>query len=329
MPQFGEAVVTSLRRRSKKIADNTGNNNPLFMKMKKVGNILTGETGRTLFEEHDFDENGTIKRYAGSETLNIAEQVVFDAFEYNWKQTAGAIRFNGLEGVQNGGDSASIKLLKARLKNLERSIKNSVHGDMYSDGTADSGKQIGGLDLLIAEDPTTGTVGGVNRATAGNEYARNQVLDNDAAGAGSATTATNIESRMRSLQILTERGGDTNRIWLLGNTYWQAFVESGTTRQRYVDKELLEMGFVNAKLDGVTVCLGGGFKSAASSAASLAATKGYLVNADYLKLRVGKGRYFAPLDSRPITDADSEVQYLAFCGNMTCCNFQLQSVMFD
>ncbi len=329
MAQFTEAVVTSLRRRSEKIADNVGNNNPLFVKMKKAGNIITGETGRTLFEEHDFDENGTIKRYTGSETLTITEDTVFDAFEYNWKQTAGAVRFNGLEEVQNGGKHGVIKLLKARLKNLERSIRNSVHGDCYSDGTADAGKQLGGLDLLIAEDPTTGTVGGINRATAGNEYARNQVLDNDAAGAGSATTSSNIEARMRSLMTPTYRAGDTNRLWLLGNTYWEAFLEAATGRQRYVDKELAKIGFDNYVLDGVTVCLGGGFKSASSGATSLAATKGYLVNADYLKLRVAAGRYFAPLDSRPITDADSEVHYLAFCGNMTCSNFGLQAVMFD
>jgi hypothetical protein len=43
-------------------------------------------------------------------------------------------------------------------------MQNNLSADMYSDGTATSGKQIGGLQLLVADTPTTGTVGGINRA---------------------------------------------------------------------------------------------------------------------------------------------------------------------
>lgn len=332
-PGLTELAATTLRKRSGKIHDNITNNNPLLYKMNKAGNIVKNVTGRTLVEETDYDENGTFIRYSGDDVLDTTKATVLTAYEYNYKQAAVAVRMNGLEEVQNGGIHQSINLLTARVKNAERTIRNQIEGDLRSDGTASGGKQIGGLDLLVAEDETTGTVGGVNRATTGNEYARNYSYDVDSEGNGAATATaganTNIEFYLREVITATHRMGDTNRLGLLGNTYWNLLGETSTNRQRYVDKDLANIGFENIKFEGVTMCLGGGYSSNASDVTAFPATKAWILNLDYIRLQVGKGRYFQPLKDREAINQDAMIKYLVFCGNLTCSNFGLQAVLFD
>ncbi len=323
-PGLSELISTTLRRRSGKVANNTLNNNPILYTMNKVGNVKKNQTGRTLVEEADYQENPTFLRYEGSDELNTTRSPVITSFEYNWKQAAVAVIMNGLEQVQNSGKSQSISLLASRLDNAERTIKNLIESDIRSDGT--TAKQIGGLDLLLAEDPTTGTVGGVNRATA--SFARNVKYDSTADGSGAAS-ASNIEGYMRSVGIQTYRQGDRNRLWVLGDDYYQLLTEATTTNQRFVDQELAGLGFENIKFDGITCVLGGGYNVAGSSATSMTTTKGYLLNLDYLKLKVGKGRFFEPLPERESINQDAMIRYLVFCGNLCCSNFGLQGVLFD
>lgn len=324
-PGLTEIAATTLRRRSGKIANNMENNNPILFRMEKAGNIKKGVTGRTLVEEIDYAENGTVMRYEGGEPLNTSRAPVLTAFEYDWKQLAVAVIMNGLEEVQNAGPEQVIKLLGAKVDNAERSIRNVVENDLRSDGTANGGKQIGGLDLLLSETGA-GTVGGIARS--GNAFAANQFYATVATG-GAAASVANIERYMRILMTSTYRAGDRNRLWILGDTYWQIFNEACSSRQRFVDEEMAALGFTNYKFDDVTVILGGGYRAGGTSASQMEATKGYLLNLDYLKLQVGKGRYFQPLADRESTNQDAMVKFLVFCGNMTCSNFGLQGVLFD
>lgn len=325
-PGLTEIATTTLRRRSGKIADNVANNNPILFRMKKAGNIKMNEHGRTLVEEHDYAENANFLRYEGGEALNTSRSPVLTAFEYNYKQASVCVLMNGLEEIQNAGPEQVIKLFASRVENAERTIRNMIESDIRSDGTASGGKQIGGLDLLLAENPTTGTVGGVNRAT--NLYARNQKFAAIADG-GAAASISNIERYMRQLNTITYRAGDTNKLWILGNTYWNLINEVGTGRQRYVDKEMADLGFDNIKVDGVTCILGGGYQLSGTGATAFETTKGYLVNLDYLKLRIGGDRFFTPLKDRESQNQDQTARFLVFAGNLTCSNFGLQGVLFD
>jgi hypothetical protein len=202
-PGLTELVTTTLRRRTGKIHNNVLNNNPILFRMNKSGNVKKNQTGRTLVEEADYQENPSFLRYEGADVLNTTQSPVATAFEYNYKQAAVSVIMNGLEEVQNSGIDQAISLLSTRIDNAERTIKNLIESDIRSDGT--TSKQIGGLDLLLAQDPTSGTVGGINRATA--SFARN--FEYDVATDGSGThSASNIENHMRQVNINTFRMGD-------------------------------------------------------------------------------------------------------------------------
>jgi len=101
---------------------------------------------------------------------------------------------NGLEiDVQNTGPDQVIDLLTTRMENAEYTMMNNISTAVYADGTGSNSKEIGGLQHLVADTPTTGTVGGINRATSTNSFWRNVTFDATTDG-GAAATSANIQS---------------------------------------------------------------------------------------------------------------------------------------
>ena len=127
--------------------------------MKKRGTIKPVSGGRTILQELEYAENATYQRYSGYGSSTSARRTCSPPPGLTGSKGSVAVTISGLEGsVQNTGAEAIINLLSARIRNAEKTMVNNIWGDMYSSGTASSGKQIGGLQLLVADDPTTGTV---------------------------------------------------------------------------------------------------------------------------------------------------------------------------
>jgi hypothetical protein len=99
--------------------------------------------------------------YSGAENLDTSAQDTFTAAEYNYKQLAGNVVINGLEEIQNSGKEAVHNLLKARIRNLEKSLQNTLATALYADGTGTSSKELGGLQLIVP-GTNTNTVGGIS-----------------------------------------------------------------------------------------------------------------------------------------------------------------------
>ena len=168
-----EIVTTTLRNRTGKLQDNVTKNNALINRLKKKGKVKKVTGGRTIVQEIEYAQNGTFKRYSGYEALNISPSDVFTAAEYNYAQAAVAVSISGLEMLQNNGPEQVIDLLDSRISNAEKTLLNNIALDTYSDGTADGGRQIGGLQLLISSTPTSGIVGGIDRSTTVGSFFRN------------------------------------------------------------------------------------------------------------------------------------------------------------
>jgi hypothetical protein len=66
-----------------------------------------------------------------------------------------------------------VGLLEDKLFDLGEQYARKFNLLLYGDGVADA-KALAGLKLLVSDTPSTGTVGGINRATAGNEWWRNR-----------------------------------------------------------------------------------------------------------------------------------------------------------
>lgn len=319
-PNLSEIVTTTLRNRSGKLADSVSKNNAILNRLNKRGNIKPFDGGRTIVQELEYAENSTFRRYSGYEQLNIAPSDVFTAAEFDIKQAAVAVSISGLEQLQNSGSERVIDLLESRIKNAERTMQNNISADMYSDGTADGGKQIGGLQSLIADTPTN-TVGGINRST----WAFWKNVSFDATTDGSAAaTSSNIQSYMNRVWLQVVRGTDRPDLIIADNNYYRLYWESLQAIQRITSTDMAEAGFSSLKYMDADVVFDGGYGGNAPT------NHMYFINTNYLFWRPHRDRNMVPLDpDRFSVNQDAMVKLIGVAGNMTLSNAFTQAVLKD
>ena len=154
--------------------------------------------GRSLIGPLEYKVNSTVKSLASpSEALDVVSVYIFDESEANWKQYAGLYTMTSMEEAINRGDSAKLKLEKGKLNNLRKSMRKELNADLV--GTT-VGSDLSGLQTLVPDAPTTGTVQGINRATW--TFFRTQ----QALGTKTTTAYDNLRSAMRSIRTLCARG---------------------------------------------------------------------------------------------------------------------------
>jgi len=318
-PNLSEIVTTTLRNRTGELADNVLKNNALLSRLKKRGKVKTVSGGRTIVQELEYAENSTYKRYSGYETLNISPSDVFTAAEFDYKQAAVAVSISGLEQLQNSGENAIIDLLAARIRNAQKTMANNIAGDCYSDGTADGGKQIGGLQLLVSKTPTSGTVGGIDRSLW-------TFWQNKATVSGTAASATNILDRMNSMALSLVRGTDRPDLIVADTNYYQFYLNSLQAIQRITSPDMAAAGFTSLQYFGhgaaADVVLDGGVGGFCPTNTM------YFLNTDYIHFRPHAARNMVPIgDERFSVNQDAMVKLIGFAGNMTVSNASLQGVL--
>ena len=292
-PNLSEIITTTLRNRSRSLADNVSNHNPLLNRMRERGN-MTLITGRDIVRELEYADNGTVSFYNGYEVLDTSPADVLSAAVFDYKQLAGNVTVSGLEQIKNSGEQAIINLLEARIGNLERSMENSLASSLFSDGTGTSSKEIGGLQLVVA-DAGTGTVGGINSSTF--TFWQNK----QATATSSAFSTTNIQSDMNSLYIQLVRGTDAPDLVVAGSTPYTTFLATLQTLQRVADSRLADLGFTAVKYLNSDVVYD----------SNCDASRMYFLNTNYLRLETAAGRDFVPGEAKESINQDATVKLAA------------------
>lgn len=317
-----DIIATTIQSRTGVIADNVTKNNALLAQVSKRGNVKTVSGGNTIIQELSFAANGNAGFYSGYETLPIAAQDVLSAAEYTWKQAACPVTISGLEQLQNSGSERIIDLLESRVAVAEASMANLIALSIYSDGTGSGGKEIDGLLKQVATAPSTGTVGGIDRATWA--FWRNQTFKATTDG-GAATSAANIQNYFNRLWAKLVRGSDRPDLIVLDNVYWAFYTSSLQVLQRFTSAERAGSGFMALKFMDADVILDGGIGG------GMPASTAYFLNTKYLFYRPHKDRNMVPLspNSRYSVNQDAAVQILAWAGNLTASGLQFQGKMFE
>jgi hypothetical protein len=319
-PNLSEIVSTTLYNRSKAFADNVTNNNALLSRLEKRGKRKPFSGGRQIVQEIEYGENQTFGWYSGYDPLNISPSEVFTSAVFDIKQCSVAVSMSGLEELQNAGEEQVIDLLEGRISNAEKTMRNRMSDAIYSDGTGDGGKQLGGLQLLVS-NAGTGTVGGINSATW--NFWRNIVFDATTDGGAAATTA-NINSYMNRLWMQLVRGSDKPDLIVADNNYYRLYMESLQAQQRFTSKEMAQAGFESLRYMSADVVFDGGMGGDAP------ANTMYFLNTDYIYMRPHSAREYVPLNpDRFSTNQDAMVKLMAWAGNMTTSGRKFQGVLKD
>lgn len=320
-----DIIATTIQSRSGELADNVTANNPILDRLKKRGNVVPFGGGNVILQEIMYNDTTTnnTNSYSGYEVLNIAPNSPISAAQYGITQYASAVTLSGLEMLQNSGKEQIIDLLEGRIKVAEAQLMNRIDTDIYLDGTGNGGKNITGLAAAVPDAPTSGTYGGIDRATW--SFWQSQKYSGTTDG-GAAVSASNIIQYMTALALKLVRGNDKADLIVADNSYYSLYVNALQAIQRVTSENEAGAGFASLKFYGggtsADVVLGGGIGAHATSAHM------WFLNTKYIFLRPHKDRNFVPIGGeRQAVNQDAIVKLIGWAGNLTCSGAQFNGVL--
>jgi hypothetical protein len=312
-PNVSDIVATTIENRSKKLADNVTKNNALLARLEQRGNVKPFSGGVKIMQELSFAENGNAGWYSGYDLLPVAAQDVISAAEYAIKQAACPVVMSGLEMLQNASREQMIDLMEGRLGVAESTMTNLLAGGVYSDGSANGGKQVTGLDAAVPVNPATGVYGGIDRATW--TFWRSKTTT-----VASAVTASNVQGYLNTMWSSLVRGADRPDLMPMDPVWWGAYMASLQAIQRFAGTDTAKLGFPTVKYMDADVVLDGGIGGFCPTKTM------FFLNTKYIFWRPHSARNMVPLspNKRYAINQDAEVQIIGWAGNLATSGAQFQ-----
>jgi len=240
---FDYLATTTLQNFSAEIADNYTSHIGLLWFINRGNGKRVKNGGRQILEALAYKKNSTFKMIGKTGTIDTTVQDTYTNGEFNWKYVAGSIAYYDPDIQMNRGKEAIYDLLQSLKKDASASLMEVIAEQLFADDSLTT-TNLTGLQALVAEDPTTGTVAGINRATAGNEFWRNYSYDTE-------VTAFNTSNAGRIAMDTTYlncvRGTQHPTLAITTLAIYQLYHLSLTTNQRYEDTLTANAGFTNIK----------------------------------------------------------------------------------
>ncbi len=184
--------------------DNVFKRHWVLEQMRQNGSFQK-QNGTVIRHNIEYATNPNAKFMSEMETVTVFRPDTFDNAEFSWKLIGGDVPMTDLESAIVSGGVSKYDLQARKLQNLRNTMEELCDQSFFGDGTNYSSKEFGGIQLLVSTTPTTGTVGGINRATY--SFWRNQ----QTSGAKTSTAYDNLLSTMTTIYNLNSNGiGEEN-----------------------------------------------------------------------------------------------------------------------
>ena len=295
---FDALLSTTLANYRDQLTDNIFTARPLTYFLQDKGRMRMLNGGTKIVEPLIYGTNATVGSYSGYDSIALTAQAGITAAEYDWKQYAASIAISGIEEAKNNGEQEIINLLEAKIMQAEESMREGFNQMFFADGSGNSGKDWNGLGNLVE---ASGTVGGINRATAGTEYWRSYE-ENTA----TALTLAQMSTAYNSVSV----GNDHPDMVLTSQTLFEKYEALLQPQLRYTDTKTADAGFQNLLFKAAPVvydehCTAGVV---------------YFLNSKYLTLVGHSGKWFEQTAFVRPEDLDARYALIMCYGNLTCRN---------
>lgn len=313
---YSDLTSLTIESWSPTIADNFSISTALLFRLREKGKIKYWTGGDQITQTLAYQENQTVTRFSGYDTVDVSPSDVFTKARFAPKQASVAVSFSVLEELQNDGKEAMFDLIEERVDVAQQSLIQTIGDDMYSDGTANGSKQIGGLSHLLAS-AATNTVGGIDKASW--SFWQHLIVDASTGIGGGAvvTSSSTIQSLMTYAMLNTTRNQQSVDLIMMGNTFYSYYLASLQANQRFTNAKLAEGGFENVRFMSADCAFEG-------VGSSLSASVAYGLNTNTIHFRPHKKAYFVPADpDRHSVNQLATVKLIHFAGNMTASNMKL------
>jgi hypothetical protein len=236
--------------------------------------------------------------YSGYDSLSLTPQEGISAAEYEWKQYAASISISGIEEAKNNGEQEIINLLEAKIMQAEESMRESFNQMFFADGTGNGGKDWNGLGNLVE---ASGTVGGINRGTAGNEFWNS--YEQNTAG---ALTLAQMATAYNTVSV----GNDHPDMVLTTQTLFERYEALLQPQLRYTDTKTADSGFQNLLFKSAPVVY-----DVHAPAGTM-----FFINSKYISLVGHSDKWFANTPFVRPENMDARYALIMCYGNLTVRN---------
>lgn len=248
-----DAVLASTHARiEKKFQNNLEGKNALYLKfVEKNGRALL-EGGKELTFPVILGR-GNAGSYYGDDELTIDRPAGLQPLKYDWKQFYSSIVIDGIEEIMNAGPEQAADLVEGRMSQAEITTANDFEQMLCGDASGNVGgdgvaRDWNGLQNLIADDPTTGTIGQLSRVTY--TQLRNQTFTTAVTGFNTSQAGRNA---MSTLWVRCTNGGRSPNFAVTTAAIWTLYQLSLTANEQYImnqDKTLASAGFPSISFMG-------------------------------------------------------------------------------
>jgi len=145
---------------------------PFIYWLREKGRIENIKGYRRIEIPLNYGSNDSVKWFSKGDTIPMVDSELLTMAYEDWKYVAVNIMRWFEEDQKNRSAAQAINLVTTKLDAAERALYDELERVMFADGTG--AKEPNGLQNLVSATPTTGTVHGINRATATNDWWRNQ-----------------------------------------------------------------------------------------------------------------------------------------------------------
>jgi hypothetical protein len=301
-PNFDNLLSTTLANYRDQLTDNVFSDRVLTNHLMQKGRIRMLNGGTKIVEPLIYGQNSTVASYSGYDSIALTAQTGITAAEYDWKQYAASIAISGIEEAKNNGEQEIINLLEAKIMQAEESMREGFNSMFFSDGTGNSGKDWNGLGNIVESG---NSVGGINSATAGNEY-WNSYEENTA----TALTLAQMATAYNTVSV----GNDHPDMILTTRTLFEKYEALLQPQLRYTDTKTADAGFQNLLFKAAPVVY-----DTAAPAGTM-----FFINSKYLSLVGHSGKWFQQTEFVRPEDLDARYALIMCYGNLTCRNRKKQ-----
>ena len=301
-PNFDALLSTTLANYRDQLTDNVFTDRVLTNHLMQKGRIRMLNGGTKIVEPLIYGQNSTVASYSGYDTIALTAQTGITAAEYEWKQYAASIAISGIEEAKNNGEQEIINLLEAKIMQAEESMREGFNTMFFADGTGNSGKDWNGLGNIVESG---NSVGGINSATAGNEYWRS--YEENTAG---ALTLAQMATAYNTVSV----GNDHPDMILTTRALFEKYEALLQPQLRYTDSKTADAGFQNLLFKAAPVVY-----DTAAPAGTM-----FFINSKYLSLVGHSGKWFQQTEFVRPENLDARYALIMCYGNLTCRNRKKQ-----
>jgi len=302
--------------------DNVSSRTALLYRLKDMGAIIkTG--GKPHLRFNILKELPTAVGYSDLDTLTPVRGDPVTSCIFEWKQVAVPVQVSGLDMIKTP-EGNEIDLIELFMQSAEIAMRDAIGGStlgIFSDASETDLRRITGLQNMLTSSTTTGTVGGLSRATLPTWRHQSANVSSDFSANGLA--------RMRTLYRQCSRFDETPDTIVLTGSAMDNF-ETALTSTFQVnlplmgigagDQAMIDAGFGNIRYKGALIFADDGCP----------ANYGYFLNvAKYYRLFVREGRDAEIGDFVKSQNKDDLVTYVLWAGNGAMTNLGRNGVLLN